>query len=123
VLEIDVGGWSVARRFSTGRGPYNLAVTADGRLLLVTLKQGSGFQVIDLRDGSPVLTGESSTTVTHGVAVSPDSRYAFVSSEGVGAAPGKVDVWDLNARQRVATVDVGQQAAGIAFWRMTAPTR
>jgi YVTN family beta-propeller protein len=121
VLEIDVQSWSVARRFPTGRGPYNLAVTADGRLLLVTLKQGSGFQAIDLRNGSPVFSGESSTTVTHGVAVSPDSRYAFVSSEGVGAAPGKVDVWDLGARRLVASVDVGQQAAGIAFWRMTAP--
>jgi DNA-binding beta-propeller fold protein YncE len=62
------------------------------------------------------------TTVTHGVAVSPDSRYAFVSSEGVGAAPGTVDVFDLVARARVATVNVGQQASGIAFWRM-APAR
>jgi hypothetical protein len=52
------------------------------------------------------------------VAVSPDSRYAFVSVEGVGAAPGRVDVFDLDALMRVASVDVGQQASGIAFWRM-----
>jgi len=52
------------------------------------------------------------------VAVSPDSRYAFVSNEGVGAAPGKVDIYDLAARVRVAVVDVGQQAGGIAFWKM-----
>ena len=58
--------------------------------------------------------------MTHGVAISPDSRYAFVSSEGVGAAPGKVDIYDLNALVRVASVDVGQQAGGIAFWRMEA---
>ena len=44
---------------------------------------------------------KSSTTVTHGVAISPDSRYAFVSSEGVGAAPGKVDVYDLMRWSRV----------------------
>jgi hypothetical protein len=56
--------------------------------------------------------------VTHGVAISPDSRYAFVSSEGVGAAPGKVDVWDLVALRRVAEVVVGQHAGGIAFWKM-----
>jgi hypothetical protein len=48
----------------------------------------------------------------------PDSRYAFVSSEGVGAAPGKVDVYDLRALAKVGTVDVGQQAGGIAFWKM-----
>jgi DNA-binding beta-propeller fold protein YncE len=118
VLEVARDGWNVTRRFTTGRGPYNLAVTPDGRLLLVTLKQGGGFQVIDLGSGSTVLSEASATTVTHGVAVSPDSRYAFVSSEGVGAAPGKVDVWDLQARRRAATVDVGQQAGGIAFWRM-----
>jgi hypothetical protein len=41
-----------------------------------------------------------------------------VSSEGVGAAPGKVDVYDLRARARVGSVDVGQQAGGIAFWKM-----
>jgi hypothetical protein len=61
---------------------------------------------------------KSSTTLTHGVAISPDSRYAFVSSEGVGAAPGKVDVYDLRVMTRAASVDVGQQAGGIAFWKM-----
>jgi hypothetical protein len=61
---------------------------------------------------------KSSINVTHGVVISPDSRYAFVSNEGVGAAPGKVDIWDLNARVRVADVAVGQQAGGIAFWKM-----
>ena len=62
---------------------------------------------------------KSSTTVTHGVAISPDSRYAFVSSEAVGAKPGMVDVYDLAALARVASVEVGQQAGGIAFWKMT----
>jgi DNA-binding beta-propeller fold protein YncE len=53
----------------------------------------------------------------HGVVVSPDSRYAFVSVEGVGAEPGKVDVFDLRTFERVASAEVGQQASGIAFWR------
>jgi hypothetical protein len=60
----------------------------------------------------------SSTTVTHGIVVSPDSRYAFVSVEGVGAEPGKVDIYDLWTFERVADVEVGQQAGGITFWRM-----
>jgi DNA-binding beta-propeller fold protein YncE len=59
-----------------------------------------------------------STTIGHGVAVSNDSKYAFVSSEGVGAAPGKVDVFDLVGKRKVGTVDVGQQASGIAFWKL-----
>ena len=121
IVEIDRATWSIVRRIGTGRGPYNLAVTPDGRLLLATLKQGAAFQVFDLASGTSLMVAKSSTTVTHGVTVSPDSRYAFVSSEGVGAAPGKVDVYDLVALLRVGTVDVGQQAGGIAFWKM-APT-
>jgi 6-phosphogluconolactonase (cycloisomerase 2 family) len=118
ILEIDREAWSVARRFKTGRGPYNLAVSPDGKLLVATLKQGGMIEIFDLAAGRSVARLKSSTTVTHGVVVSPDSRYAFVTSEGVGADPGKVDVVDLAARTIVGTVDVGQQASGIAFWRM-----
>jgi len=118
ILEIDRAKWAVARRFRTGRGPYNIAVTPDGKLLVATLKQGGLFEIFDLASGRSLAQLKNSTTVAHGIAVTPDSRYAFVSSEGVGAAPGKVDVYDLAARTRVASVDVGQQASGIAFWKM-----
>jgi YVTN family beta-propeller protein len=122
ILEIDAGTWSVSRRFPTGRAPYNLAVTPDGKLLVATLKAGNGVQVFDLVTGKSVMQDRTSITLAHGVTVSPDSRYAFVSVEGKGAQPGKVDVFDLSARAKVATVDVGQQASGIAFWR-TAPVK
>jgi DNA-binding beta-propeller fold protein YncE len=118
ILEVDRDAWSVTRRLKTGRGVYNLAVTPDGKLLVATLKQGHMVEVFDLAGGKSVLQAKTSTTLAHGVAVSPDSRYAFVSSEGVGAAPGKVDVFDLRALARAGTVDVGQQASGIAFWKM-----
>ena len=118
ILEIDRDKWAVSRRLKTGRGPYNLAVTPDGKLLVASLKPGSSVEVFDLSTGQSIMQMKSSTTLTHGVVISPDSRYAFVSSEGVGAAPGKVDVYDLRALTRVGTVDVGQQAGGIAFWKM-----
>ena len=95
-----------------------MSITPDGKLLLATLKQGGMFEVFDVASGRSLAQLKNSTTVAHGIAVTPDSRYAFVSSEGVGAAPGKVDVYDLVARTRVATVDVGQQSGGIAFWKM-----
>ncbi len=118
IVEVDRASWAVTRRFATGRGPYNLAVSPDGRLLVATLKQGGAVQVFDLATGAAVFQATSSTTLTHGVVVSPDSRYAFVTSEGVGAAPGMVDVYDLRAPARVGSVAVGQQAGGIAFWKM-----
>ena len=123
IVEIDAARWAIARRFPTGRGPYNLGVTPDGRLLIATLKQGGGVQIFDLATGQSVLTTKSSTNVTHGVAISSDSRYAFVSNEAVGAAPGKVDVYDLRTLTRVADVPVGQQAGGIAFWKMEPAAR
>src|SRR5688500_8907935 len=45
-----------------------------------------------------------------GVVISPDSRYAFTTAEGVGSAPGKVDVFDLKALAKVGTVDVRQHS-------------
>jgi DNA-binding beta-propeller fold protein YncE len=120
ILEVDREAWTVSRRFTAGRGPYNLAVSPNGRHLLASLKQGGGVQVFDLESGRSVLQEKSSTTVTHGTVITPDSRYAFVTSEGVGAEPGKVDIYDLQTLERVASVDVGQQAGGIAFWKMTA---
>ncbi|MDQ8158338.1 MAG: hypothetical protein P3C12_02805, partial [Gemmatimonadota bacterium] len=119
ILEVDTKGWVVSRRFKTGRGVYNLAVTADGRTLVATLKQGNMVELFDLVSGASVAQLPTSNRLAHGVTVSSDSRYAFVSSEGQGAQPGKVDVIDLTARANVGTADVGQQASGIAFWKMS----
>lgn len=121
IVEIDRDKWAITRRFRTGRGPYNLAVSPDGRLLVASLKQGGAVQIFDLTTGNSVMNTKASTNVTHGVVISPDSRYAFVSSEGVGGAPGKVDVFDLKSFTRAGSVDVGQQAGGIAFWKMEKP--
>ena len=51
--------------------------------------------------------------VVHGVVVSADDRYAFVSVEGVAAEPGTVEVIDLTTLKVVATADVPPQAGGI----------
>ena len=118
IVEIDRDAWTISRRLPTGRGVYNLAVTPDGRLLVATLKQGHMVEIFDLASGKSLARLKTSNTIAHGVTVSPDSRYAFVSSEGVGSAPGKVDAIDLRARVIAGTVDVGQQASGITFWKM-----
>jgi DNA-binding beta-propeller fold protein YncE len=118
ILEIDGASWTVSRRFATGRAPYNLAVTPDGKLLVASLKAGSAVQVFDLATGRSVMNEKTSITLAHGVTVSSDSRYAFASVEGKGAQPGKVEIFDLTSFTKAATVDVGQQASGITFWKM-----
>jgi len=118
IVEVDLDGWEVTRRFDTGAGPYNLDVTPDGATLVVTYKGGDAVGVFDLDGGTERVAVPSSRRIPHGVAVSPDSRYAFVTIEGVGNDPGTVDVIDLDAGSRVASVDVGRQAGGIGFWKM-----
>ena len=60
----------------------------------------------------------NSGSVSHGVTISPDSKFAFVSLEGVGGDPGIVDVISLKSLKVVSSVKVGKQAGGIAFWKI-----
>ena len=50
--------------------------------------------------------------------ISPDSRYAFISVEGIGKEPGAVEVIDLQNLQKVAVAEIGKQAGGLSFWKM-----
>jgi len=118
VVEVDLDDWRVRRRFPTARGPYNLDVTQSGSLLVVTYKQAQSAGIWDLEAGAEMERVPTSRRVPHGVAISPDGRYAFVSCEGVGGEAGTVDVLDLERRQRTATVEVGLQAGGIGFWKL-----
>ncbi|MGB1656423.1 MAG: YncE family protein [Longimicrobiales bacterium] len=118
ILVIDRESWSLVRKFPAGRGPYNLGISGDGAVLVASLKSAGQVQFFDAASGESGAIVPSTTTVTHGVALTPDARYAFVSVEGKGAEPGKVDVYDLRNYELVGSVGVGQQAGGIIFWRM-----
>ena len=118
VLEVNVQDWKITRRFKTGRGPYNCEVSRDGKLLAVTYKSEGTTAIWDLRAGKELARIKNTRKVSHGVVISPDSRYAFVSVEGVGDQPGTVDVLDLRTFKLVTHADIGKQAGGIAFWKM-----
>ena len=117
ILEIDVGRWSLARQLPAADGVYNLAVTHDGALLLATNKRGQSVSVFELATGKEVARIPTKRRIVHGVVISPDDRYAFVSVEGIGSQPGTVEVIDLGTRAAVASADVGQMAGGIDFWK------
>jgi DNA-binding beta-propeller fold protein YncE len=118
ILVVDRETWTLERRFPAGRAPYNLGITKDGTILVASLKGAGQVQFFDAATGESRAVVPSTTTVTHGVALTPDSRYAFVSVEGRGAEAGKVDVYDLGTFELVGSVGVGQQAGGIVFWKM-----
>jgi DNA-binding beta-propeller fold protein YncE len=118
IFEVDVERWEVTRAFeNTTAGPYNLDVTADGTLLVVTYKKSAAIGIWDLQAGTEAANLKTTRTVPHGVVITPDGRYAFVTNEGVGGEPGTVEVYDLTTKTRAAAVDIGKQAGGIAFWK------
>jgi DNA-binding beta-propeller fold protein YncE len=117
VLEIEPAAGTVTRRFPSGKGPYNIAVSPDGRLMLVTLKSDQGLQVVDLQSGKELARIATTQPITHGVVISPDGLYAFVTNEAIGSTRGTVDVIDLRTLQRVASTPLEYQPGGIDFWK------
>lgn len=115
IVEVDAKTWQMTRRIAAGPGVYNLAVTKDGSKLIATNKRGPSVSVYDVKSGNELARIPTRRKVVHGVVVTPDNRYAFISVEGIGTEPGTVEVIDLEALKTVATVDVAEQAAGIDF--------
>ena len=118
VVELDVHEWKITRRFATGKGPYNVEVTPDGTKFVVTYKSDGATGIWDIESGEELARVENSRKVPHGIAITPDSRFAIVTVEGIGGEPGGVDAIDLQTLKRVDVADVGKQAGGIAFWKM-----
>lgn len=122
IVEIDTLRWTMARRIPAGSGVYNLAVTPDGKLLVATNKRGPSVSIFELGSGKELARLLTKRKIVHGVAISPDNHYAFVTVEGIGSEPGTLEVIDLAALKTVAELDVPPQAAGIDFWK-TEPSR
>lgn len=118
IVEVNTSEWKVTRRFHTGKAPYNLEVSHDGQLLVASYKGEAATGVWELNSGKEIARIKNSRRVSHGVAISPDNRYAFISMEGVGGEPGSVDVIDLEELKRSAVIETGKQAGGIIFWKM-----
>jgi len=118
IVEVDARSWTLRRRMPAGNGVYNLGVTPDGKLLIATNKRDASISIFEIASGKELARIPTKRKVVHGVVISPDSRYAFVTVEGVGAEPGTVEVVDLEVKKTVATVDTPPQAAGIDFWKV-----
>lgn len=117
IVEIDLNDWKLVRRIAAGPGVYNIGMTSDGRLI-ATNRRDASVSVFDSKTGKEIVRLPTKRKVVHGIAVSPDDRYAFISVEGIAAEPGTVEVLDLQTLKMVASVDAGQQAGGIDFWKI-----
>ncbi|WP_246388392.1 YncE family protein [Algoriphagus iocasae] len=118
IVEVDLEKWEVTNRFPAGKAPYNLDVSPDGKYLVATYKGSGETGIWDLKKGKELPRIKNTRMVTHGVTISPDSKYAFVSVEGIGGEPGTVDIIDIKNAKKITSIDMGKQAGGIIFWKM-----
>jgi YVTN family beta-propeller protein len=104
----------LVKRVPVGAGAYNVEPSPDGKLVLVTNKKAQSVSVVNASSLVEVARIETSKKLPHGIAFSPDGRYAFISCESVGTDPGAVDAIDLQTMKRVASLDIPLQPTGIA---------
>jgi len=86
--------------------------------LIATNRRDQSVSILDTVSGGELARLPTHRKVVHGIAVTPDDHYAFISVEGIAADPGTVEVIDLQTLKTVATIDVAPQAGGIDFWKM-----
>jgi DNA-binding beta-propeller fold protein YncE len=116
LVEVSRATWEVTRRIPAARGIYNLEVTSDGSLLVASNKQGHSISIFDVATGEERHRLTTLRSTVHGVVLSDDNRYAFVTVEGVGSEPGTLEVVDLAAGAIVSRVDLPPMSAGLTFW-------
>lgn len=114
----DAASFTKVKEIPVGTGAYNIEPSPDGLWLIVTNKKAQSFSLLDARSLAEVVRVPTTKKIVHGVAWSPDGRYAFISQESIGADPGAVDMFDLTTRKTVATVPVPAQPTGIAILRI-----
>jgi YVTN family beta-propeller protein len=98
-----------------GAGAYNVEPSPDGKFVLVTNKKAQSVSIVDATTLKELARVATTKKIVHGVAYSPDSRYAYVTQESIGADPGAVDVIDLTTLTKVSTTPLPAQPTGIAI--------
>ena len=115
IVEINAATWQLVRRIPARAGVYNLEATHDGTKLIATNKRDQSVSIYELKSGRELARVPTKRKVLHGVVVSPDDAYAFVTVEGIGSEPGTVEIIDLATLKTVTTLDLPPGAAGIDF--------
>lgn len=90
--------------------PYNLAVSADNRLLFVTGQESDALFIVDLSGDEKIVklkTGE----YPHSVAVSGDTRKAYVSNQWANT----ISVIDIDELRVTHTIETGGGPAGVVL--------
>jgi YVTN family beta-propeller protein len=117
LLVLDARTLELVKRVPTGHGAYNVEPSPDGRWVIVTNKKDQSVSLIDAAALTEAARIPTSKPFPHGIAYSPDGRYAFISQESKGVDPGAVNAIDLQAKASVASIAVPLQPTGITILR------
>ena len=112
----DAETLTLIKEIPVGTGAYNVEPSPDGSLLVVTNKKAQSVSLVDARSLTEIARIPTSKKIVHGVAFSPDGKYAYITAESIGADPGSVDMIDLGSKTIVATIPVPAQPTGISLW-------
>lgn len=103
VFEIDIARREVVRGFEVGPAPKFLAVTHDGKRLLVSNWCGHSLSIIDLTGQAPTKHLRVAS-FPRGIAIEPDDSMAYVASMG----RNQIDVVDLTTLEVVRSFKPGR---------------
>ena len=117
----DAGSLTLKREIHVGKGAYNVEPSPDGRYVIVTNKKEQSVSLLDAVTLEELARIPTTKKIVHGIAYSPDHRYAYISCESIGSDPGAVDMIDLEQRAVVASIPVPAQPTGIAIWQRLTP--
>jgi DNA-binding beta-propeller fold protein YncE len=117
----DAASLTLTKEIPVGAGAYNVEPSPDGSIVIVSNKKDRSVSLIDAGTLAEVARIATTKKIVHGVAYSPDGRYAYISQESIGSDPGAVDVIDLATRKVSGTIAVPAQPTGIAVIRLPNP--
>jgi YVTN family beta-propeller protein len=117
----DAASFRLIKEIPVGKGAYNVEPSPDGKLVIVTNKKDQSVSLIDAGTLTELARVPTSKKIVHGVAYSPNSRLAYISCESIGADSGAVDVIDLPARKRIASIAIPGQPTGITILPSRSP--
>ncbi|HKP30923.1 MAG TPA: cytochrome D1 domain-containing protein, partial [Gemmatimonadales bacterium] len=113
----DAASLKLVKAVPLGAGAYNVEPSADGAIVIVTNKKDQSVSIVDTKTLTELARVKTTKKIVHGVAYSPDGKYAYISQESIGADPGAVDVIDLATRTVVSTIPIPAQPTGITILR------
>ena len=113
----DAAALTLVKEIPVGIGAYNVEPSPDGSIGIVTNKKDQSFSILDLKALTELARIKTTKKIVHGVAFSPDGKFAYVSQESIGSDPGAIDVVDLATRKVTSSIAIPAQPTGITIFK------